>query len=80
MLSRRTRVGPKGQAVIPKAVRDKVGLRPGDEVEVHEERGKVIMEPVRRSDPLNEILTAVPNKKQAPKNIDWNAEYRSQFG
>ncbi len=28
------KVGPKGQVVIPKAVREEVGIRPGDEVAV----------------------------------------------
>lgn len=79
MLRRRTRVGPKGQTVIPKAVREKVGIRPGDEVEVHEEKGRVIVEPMRR-DALQELLSAVPNKKRAPKTINWNEEYRTQFG
>lgn len=80
MLPQRSRVGPKGQAVIPKAVRDKVGIRPGDEVDVHEENGKIVMEPVERHDVVKELLSIVPNKKPAPKKIDWNREYRTQFG
>jgi AbrB family looped-hinge helix DNA binding protein len=32
------RVGPKGQVVIPKAIRDELGIGPGDEVDV-EQRG-----------------------------------------
>lgn len=80
MLRQRSRVGPKGQTVIPKAVREKVGIRPGDEVEVHEEHGKVIIEPVHRGDPLKDLLSAVPHKRPGPKRIDWNQEYRTQFG
>lgn len=32
------RVGPKGQVVIPKGIRDELGIEPGDEVDV-ERRG-----------------------------------------
>lgn len=28
------RVGPKGQVVLPKALRDELGIRPGDEVDI----------------------------------------------
>ncbi|HEX5762023.1 MAG TPA: AbrB/MazE/SpoVT family DNA-binding domain-containing protein [Solirubrobacterales bacterium] len=35
------RVGTKGQVVIPKAIRDEIGIRPGDEV-VFEPRGREV--------------------------------------
>lgn len=41
------RVGPKGQVVIPKAMRDRLGLHPGDEVAFTLSDGAVLVEPVR---------------------------------
>ncbi len=35
------RVGPKGQVVIPKAIREQLGIRPGDEVVVEQEGREV---------------------------------------
>lgn len=42
-----SRVGPKGQVVIPKAMRDELGIAPGDEVDFSVEAGGVRVEPVR---------------------------------
>jgi AbrB family looped-hinge helix DNA binding protein len=42
-----TRVGPKGQVVIPKPIRDQVSLEPGDEVDI-ELRGDDIVVTARR--------------------------------
>jgi len=39
------RVGPKGQVVIPKPIRDRLGLSPGDEVVFIPEPGGVRIEP-----------------------------------
>lgn len=41
------RVGPKGQVVIPKALRDRLGIQPGDEVSFSLADGGVLVEPVR---------------------------------
>ncbi len=35
------KVGPKGQVVIPKGIRDRVGIGPGDRVMVDEDHGTV---------------------------------------
>jgi AbrB family looped-hinge helix DNA binding protein len=37
------RVGPKGQVVIPKAIRDDLGIKPGDEVDVERRRTEVVI-------------------------------------
>jgi AbrB family looped-hinge helix DNA binding protein len=42
-----SRVGPKGQVVIPKSMRDRLGIAPGDEVEFCLDDAGVRVEPVR---------------------------------
>jgi AbrB family looped-hinge helix DNA binding protein len=43
-----SRVGPKGQVVIPKELRDRLGIRPGDEVVFSLVDGGVLVEPAGR--------------------------------
>jgi AbrB family looped-hinge helix DNA binding protein len=44
----RTRVSTKGQVVIPRAVRDKLQLRPGDPLETLVEGDRIILIPTRK--------------------------------
>lgn len=37
------RVGPKGQVVIPKAIRDELGIAPGDEVDVERQGTEAVI-------------------------------------
>lgn len=37
-------IGPKGQVVVPKKIRDALGLKPGDSVVVHQHGNQVIIE------------------------------------
>ncbi len=60
------RVGPKGQVVIPKVLRDELGIEPGDEVNFWRDGDHLALRPVRPQPlrgrfagaPLAEILTA----------------------
>jgi len=39
------KIGPKGQIVIPKIVRDCIGIKPGDTVVIEVREGKIIITP-----------------------------------
>ena len=38
-----SKVGPKGQVVIPKPIRDRLGIRPGDDVAITERDGETAL-------------------------------------
>lgn len=40
-----TTVDSKGRIVLPQGVRERLGITPGAEVEIHEEDGKAVVEP-----------------------------------
>lgn len=46
------RVGPKGQVVIPKELRDELGIEPGDEVSFWLDGDHVSVRPARHRPPL----------------------------
>lgn len=54
------RVGTKGQVVIPKAIRDEIGIRPGDEVVFEPDGAEVRVrrvedDPARRAEGVREL-------------------------
>jgi AbrB family looped-hinge helix DNA binding protein len=75
----KARVGPKGQAVIPKPVRDRLGIKPGDELDVREESGKVIFEKRDSRKAWQELFDLFPGKTAYPKDHDWDAEYEESY-
>lgn len=46
------KIGPKGQVVIPKELRDELGIAPGDEVTFWREGDHVAVQPARSDRPL----------------------------
>lgn len=49
----RATVSEKGQVVIPKALRDRLGIRPGQELEFSDQRGKLVVRKVTGQDPVD---------------------------
>lgn len=49
--AKKRRVGDRGQVTLPKTLREAFDISGGDEVEIHEESGKIVIEkPVTRED------------------------------
>lgn len=51
----KTVVSERGQIVIPKAIRDRLGLRPGQVLECMEERGRFVAAKAAADDPVASV-------------------------
>jgi AbrB family looped-hinge helix DNA binding protein len=56
----KTRVSEKGQITIPKAVRTKLGLRPGTVLELAAERGRLVGRKASGRDIVDELYGSLP--------------------
>ena len=50
----------KGQVTIPKHLRNRLGLRPGQELEFSEERGRLVATKVAAMDPVDAAYGILP--------------------
>jgi AbrB family looped-hinge helix DNA binding protein len=58
-------VSEKGQVTIPKALRDRLGLRPGTELDFIEEHGQLVGRRIVKSDVFSALVGLLP-----PTDVD----------
>lgn len=71
-------MGERGQVVIPKPLRDRMGLRPGQQLEFEEADGRII---VTKGAPVDDGLAAVYGTVGLPDGWDtdrWFEEMRGR--
>lgn len=68
-MSLRATVGPRGQVVIPKEIRELLGIKPGSEV-VFELEGDVVELRVSKRTSLEEFLDSVPRERKLKRRVD----------
>lgn len=62
-------VEDRGRVIIPKAVRDKLGIRGGEKMKVKEKDGEVVMRPVRSGESLKELKGVVKKSDVDPMEV-----------
>jgi AbrB family looped-hinge helix DNA binding protein len=48
-------VSDKGRLTIPRALRQRLGIRPGDVLDLHEQRGRLVARKAAAGDPVDEL-------------------------
>lgn len=71
------KVDSKGRIVLPQDVRERLGISPGMEVDVHEEDGKVVVKPeddpeqiIERMEQLIDETSSKPAKRTPLDDVD----------
>lgn len=63
-------VDSKGRIVLPQELRERLDIGPGEEVDVHEENGRVVVEPERSPeeiiDRMEELVAGIPDREPTP--------------
>ena len=63
-------VAERGQVTIPKALRDKLGIKPGTVLEFHQRGGKLVAEKVVEDDPIERVRGILGHGLNTDKMIE----------
>ncbi len=82
----KAKVGPKGQAVIPKPIRDELGIQPGDDIYYSLHAGHAHLEKTPVDEQLDRFFASLPTTGpgQALSSKDYkqllDEQYTDRFG
>ncbi|MFN2419883.1 MAG: AbrB/MazE/SpoVT family DNA-binding domain-containing protein [Gemmatimonadota bacterium] len=58
----KSKVGERGQVTIPKPLRDRLGIRPGEEVDFELDDGRIILRRVVSPDPVHHLVGLIKER------------------
>lgn len=66
----KTKIEQMGRILIPKNIREKTGMRPGEEVEIRIEKGEIVIKPLLNVETFSrELKGCVKESKIKPKEV-----------
>ena len=66
----KTTVSEKGQVTIPKALRDRLGIRPGAILDVHEEGGRLVATKQSTEDAVSRVYGILKVRRRTDRLMD----------
>ena len=63
-------VSEKGQVTIPKPLRDRLGIRPGQVLDFREQRGQLVATKEQVDDPLKDVVGILGTKRSTDELIE----------
>jgi AbrB family looped-hinge helix DNA binding protein len=66
----RTRVSEKGQITVPKALRERLGIRPGDELDVIDQGGRLVLSKAALDDPVAAVYGILDTGRSTDEIIE----------
>ncbi len=66
----KTTISEKGQVTIPKALRDRLGLLPGQVLDFREEKGRLVATKAQTADPVEAVFGILHTKQTTDKAMN----------
>ena len=68
--SMKARVSEKGQVTIPRKLRERLGIKPGQVLEFREDRGRLIAVKIHTSDPVGQVYGILKLDRSTDRILD----------